>query len=68
MKTKNSPRKKKVAAIQPDSIEIAPVVKPAQQYTGVVRLSNMRTGRIVRMGAKAAGMLSAKYPNEFKIL
>lgn len=36
--------------------------------TTTVRLNNVRTGRIVQLGIKAATMLSTKYPNEFKIL
>jgi hypothetical protein len=67
MKTKNSTRKKTPVTIQPDSIRSTANDKPTE-HTGIVRLSNMRTGRIVRMGAKAATLLSTKYPTEFKIL
>lgn len=41
---------------------------PAQQQKSIVAMSNMRTGRVVHIGYKAASMLSAKYPKEFKIL
>lgn len=34
----------------------------------VIPIANMRTGRTINMSAKAAGMLNARYPKEFKIL
>ncbi len=52
------------SVIQPMSIE---QVQP-KQAPSVVRLSNMRTGRVVRISYKAAKMLSTKYPKEFKIM
>ena len=68
MKTKSSSHKKrKAVTILPDSVHSTALSKPTE-HTGIVRLSNMRTGRIVRMGAKAATLLSTKYPTEFKIL
>lgn len=65
MKTKRSSAKKK-GLIVPDTVQALPIEK--QPHTGIVKLSNLRTGRIVRIGAKAAEMLSTKYPDEFRIL
>lgn len=50
--------------IQP--VKVEHTVK--QPLSATVRMSNMRTGRIVRIGYKAATLLSTKYPDEFKIL
>lgn len=50
--------------LQPVKVEHMPPV----QSKSIVRMVNMRTGRVVNMGYKAAGMLSDKYPKEFKIL
>lgn len=67
MKTKKtSPKKAKSKVLQPDSIQSTNTETKPQ--AAIVRLSNMRTGRVVRMGVKAASMLSDKYPKEFKIL
>ena len=40
----------------------------SERSPAIVRLSNMRTGRVVRISHKAANMLSTKYPKEFKIM
>lgn len=66
MKTRKTPTRQKKAVVQPDTVEVLPIQQPAT--SGIVKLSNLRTGRIVSIGAKAALMLSEKYPNEFKIL
>lgn len=34
----------------------------------IVQLANIKTGRLVKMSAKAAILLCSKYPKEFKIL
>lgn len=66
MKTKKVSPKTKGKKIKPDTIKSTPVVK--EIIPAIVRMANMRTGRVVRMGSKAATLLSNKYPNEFKIL
>ena len=50
--------------LQPLKVEQVQKQKPLQ----IVRMANKRTGRVVRIGYKAAAMLSTKYPKEFKIL
>lgn len=66
MKTKkNSPRTAK-RKIQPDTVQ--PITVKDEKIPLIVRMANMRTGRVVRMSVKAASMLSDKYPKEFKIL
>lgn len=34
----------------------------------LAQLANIKTGRLINMSAKAAALLSNKYPREFKIL
>lgn len=34
----------------------------------LAQLANVKTGRLINMSAKAAALLSNKYPREFKIL
>lgn len=49
-------------------IKVQQTLPVSKVPTSIVRLNNLRTGRIVQMSIKAATMLSTKYPNEFKIL
>lgn len=65
MKASKKSKNHKTRLVEPYKVETLPVT--IQATTGIVRLSNLRTGRVVRMGAKAATMLSTKYPQEFKI-
>lgn len=63
-KTARKPRKKDMQ--EPAGIQ--PVNTPGPELPSIVRLSNLRTGMVVRMGAKAAQALSTQYPADFKIL
>lgn len=56
--------KEEQEVLQPVKVE---QVQP-HQVPSIVRLSNTRTGRVVRISYKAASMLSTKYPKEFKIM
>lgn len=52
------------------------IITPAQtgklpgtvKTEGLVKLANIKTGRLISMSAKAAVLLHNKYPREFKIL
>ncbi|MBW7913079.1 MAG: hypothetical protein H3C54_05115 [Taibaiella sp.] len=55
---------------QPRIIALSKTVKlpgPLKQK-GLAQLANIKTGRLINMSAKAAALLSNKYPREFKIL
>lgn len=66
MKTKRISHKRNGKKLQPDKVETSQITTSITPT--IVRLANMSTGRVVRMGSKAATMLSVKYPKEFKIL
>lgn len=61
MKTK----RKQLRIIAPAKTERLPCSSTPK---GLVKLANIKTGRLIDMSAKAAGLLCSKYPREFKIL
>lgn len=56
--------RQKTEVLQPVKVE---QVKTERPKPNTVQMLNMRTGRTVRIGYKAARLLSNKYPKEFKI-